>query len=170
LAVAGGGSRRSHATWEDNGRWMTVTITWEDDCRWMTVRGVGCGECSMGSVYTAVEDSVDGSAGVTAGGQVFGQWSRASGGRTQEIFQDTAVTLNRTEQEHQDIFDFVHCCFRRRLVRPRRNLWLPPRTARPASTREQACEPVEKSKRWQEVQKSKSKMRSPRMSPRYTVK
>jgi len=84
LAVAGGGSRRSHATWEDNGRWMTVTITWEDDCRWMTVRGVGCG---MGSVTwgrdcTAVEYSVDGSA---PGGQVFGQWSRASGGRTQRV-------------------------------------------------------------------------------------
>ena len=70
-----------------------------DDGEWCRVRG----ECNMGSVYSAVEDSVDGS----AGGQVFGQWTRASGGRTQEIFQDTAVTLNRTEQERQDIFDFV---------------------------------------------------------------
>ena len=45
-----GGSLKSHATWEDNcpSRWMTVTITWEGK----TVRGVGCGECNMGtSVY-----------------------------------------------------------------------------------------------------------------------
>jgi hypothetical protein len=118
-----------------------VAITWEDDCRWMTVTE-WCrvrGECNMGSVYSAVEDSVDGS----AGGQVwkvFGQWSRASGGRTQEIFQDTAVTLNRTEQERQDIFDFVRFFVVSVDDRPRTTTEPLVASARPASTREQACE------------------------------
>ena len=138
LDVAGGGSRRSHATWEDNGRWMTVTITWEDDCRWMTVRGVGCGECNMGSVYSAVEDSVDGS----AGGQVFGQWSRASGGRTQRDIsprysshsQPNRTGLRSVSRTFSTLFIVVSVDDRPTTTEPL------VASARPASTREQACE------------------------------
>ncbi len=133
------------------GRWMTVTITWEDDCRWMTVRGLsGVGSVTWG-VFTVQlwKIVVDGS----AGGQVFGQWSRASGLWRQETFQDNSHSTD-TEQEVVSVT----------IVLDRTS---PPPEAGEHQGRAGVRVEAEEQSRGQEVQKSESKTRSPTPKPPY---